>query len=275
VVPAFIELARPGRGGPAERPSLSNHDKENHMRTVRCLRGTVAGFAIAIGLAVTLPAGAASAAPVPAGRLPARTVLAGRQGQVRPLYDYGPWTVENSPGTYDSSPSPSHSNGVGVSNGTRLTLECYFWGAPAGPYSDPLWYEVGYGDWINDHYLNTPGTAANPQPQTPECWPGAGPPPTGSSVGWSVTFGAENSPGTWATSPSAARGVSGIGIGNGDTIGLNCYLFGNPDGPYGNTLWYVAEDLSNNTYGWINDHYLSTPGTAANPEPQTGRCPGF
>jgi hypothetical protein len=66
--------------------------------------------------------------------------------------------------------------------------------------------------------------------------------------------------------------MSSIGVNNNDTIGLACYYFGHATGPYGNTLWYLAEDISNNTYGWINDHYLNTPGTAANPDPQTPIC---
>jgi len=45
-----------------------------------------------------------------------------------------------------------------------------------------------------------------------------------------------------------------------------------PGGPYGNTLWYYAADVDNNTHGWINDYYLTTPGTATAPQPQTGHC---
>jgi hypothetical protein len=231
------------------------------MRIIRSMRGAVAGMAIALGLIAALPASAFASA-TPAGPRPAS----------HSSCPSGTWQVVNSPGTYDSSPSPSHSNGVAVSNGSCLGFDCYYYGAPAGPYGDPLWYEVGFDFWINDHYLNTPGTAANPQPQGEHCWPGSGSSAGGASVGYGPIFTAENSPGRWGNSPTFARDVSGTGISTGDAIGLNCYYYGNATGPYGNTLWYLAEDITNNTYGWINDHYLSTPGTAANPQPQTSRC---
>ncbi|GAB3189032.1 hypothetical protein GCM10027259_59120 [Micromonospora palomenae] len=47
---------------------------------------------------------------------------------------------------------------------------------------------------------------------------------------------------------------------------------GAPAGPYNNTLWYHAYDWQRGTHGWINDHNLNTPGTAANPQPQTEKC---
>lgn len=222
-------------------------------------------IAIALGLLAVVPAAAASSSPMSTKLLSVRSTLA-------TACSHGTWQVENSPGSYDSSPNPSHSNGVAVANGRCLSLDCYYYGAPAGPYGDPLWYEVGFDYWINDHYLNTPGTAANPQPQGSHCWPGSGSSAGGEGVGYGPTFKAENSPAHWGNSPTLARDVSGTGIGNGNAIGLDCYYYGNAAGPYGNTLWYLAEDISNNTYGWINDHYLNTPGTATSPQPQTGHC---
>lgn len=59
---------------------------------------------------------------------------------------------------------------------------------------------------------------------------------------------------------------------NGEPMYLFCYEWGSPVGPYGNTLWYFAEDDNNGNVDWINDHYLDTPGTAANPQPQTPQC---
>jgi hypothetical protein len=112
---------------------------------------------------------------------------------------------------------------------SAVTLNCYYWGTPAGPYGNTLWYEAEtdtqfpIDGLINDHYLNTPDTAANSQPQTAHC-------PFGAGTGMGLAY------------------------------------------PYGNILWYLGEDITNDTYGWINDHYLSTPGTAANPQPQTGSC---
>jgi len=37
-------------------------------------------------------------------------------------------------------------------------------------------------------------------------------------------------------------------------------------------LWYLAEDMNNQTFGWVNDHNLCTPDTAANPVPETWSC---
>lgn len=55
-------------------------------------------------------------------------------------------------------------------------------------------------------------------------------------------------------------------------MSLYCYAYGGPAGPYGNVLWYYAEDLNTQTFGWVNDHYLSTPDTAANPVPESWSC---
>ncbi len=189
----------------------------------------------------------------------------------RPLFNLGPWTVVNSPGTWRNSPN-INDTGAGLANGSSVTLSCYYFGGPAGQFSNTLWYVAessnGTVGFVNDHYLNTPGTAAAPQPQAPHCSPSAG---TGNVVSGSVNFTAENSPGTWDQSPSASDGSS-IGISNGNTMNLACYYFGAAAGPFGNTLWYLAEDTTNHSFGWINDHYLNTPGTAAAPQPQTPHC---
>ena len=79
------------------------------------------------------------------------------------------------------------------------------------------------------------------------------------------------SSGTWSNSPSASD-LSGYAFGNNNPIGLQCWEYGGPAGPYSNTLWYWAQDTANNTYGWISDHNLTTPGTATHPQPQGGEC---
>lgn len=245
------------------------------MTISRHLWHVMAATVIALSAAAGLPAITASAAQAASStHLAAHTIRAARPDSMRPLYDYGPWTVENSPGHWFSSPNPNHHTSSALPNGTAVTLICYYWGAPAGPYGDTLWYQAQTDaqfpieGLINDHYLNTPGTAANPQPQAPHCQYGAG----GGMLAYSKKFTAENSPGTFGNSPTAARDMSGITVHNGNTIGLTCYWYGNPAGPYGNTLWYLADDLTTGTYGWINDHYLNTPGTAASPQPQTMSC---
>lgn len=82
---------------------------------------------------------------------------------------------------------------------------------------------------------------------------------------WSVV----NSPGVWANSPTFTADTGG-GLGNGTQVWLKCYYRGAAEGPYGNTVWYLATD--GNTVGLINDHFLNTPGTAANPQFQTSHC---
>jgi hypothetical protein len=179
------------------------------------------------------------------------------------------WTVVNSPGKLDTSPNPSFQSSYSISNGTQLVLGCYLYGAPAGPYGNTLWYQLQFNLWINDHYLNTPGTAANPEPQTQHCQ-GAG--TGGSDEGFTPRVTAINSPGYWSNSLTTARDVSGIRISSGDAIFLGCYYYGAKTGPYGNYLWYFAYDNTNHTYGYINDHYLNTTDTANNPDPLTTRC---
>jgi len=178
------------------------------------------------------------------------------------------WGVINNPGTYDSSPNRSYSNGHSVSS--PVTLRCYYFGAPAGPYGNTLWYQVGsgYSNWINDHYLDTPGTAADPEPQAPHCGHKAG---SGDPI-FTRAWTAENSPPGMGNSPTYAWEDSSYAVHNGDQISLSCYLFGNATGPYGNTLWYWAWDQQTDSDGWINDHYLNTPGTAANPVLETDHC---
>jgi hypothetical protein len=179
------------------------------------------------------------------------------------------WAVVNGPVRLDGSPNPSFATSLSMSDGTQLVLGCYLYGAPAGPYGNTLWYKLQFGYWINDHYLNTPGTAASPQPQTQHCG-GAG--NGGSDEGFGPQFTAINTPAHWSNSVTTARDVSNIAISNGDSILLGCYYYGAKTGPYGNYLWYYAYDATNNTHGFINDHYLTTTDTANNPDPLTGEC---
>jgi hypothetical protein len=88
--------------------------------------------------------------------------------------DGGVWTVVNGPVVYYNSANASRDSNPNGSftDGERIDLQCYEFGGPAGPYGDPLWYltytSQGY-EFINDHYLNTPDTAANPVPETWSC----------------------------------------------------------------------------------------------------------
>lgn len=101
--------------------------------------------------------------------------------------------------------------------------------------------------------------------------------------GYAPIFTAVNADGGvyWRADPNwnDAIRLAGHGIYNGDQIALDCYQFGGPVAPYGNTLWYYAVNTSrwdsqtgNYQSGWVNDHFLNTPGTAANPQPQTLPC---
>ncbi|MER7645171.1 hypothetical protein [Streptomyces sp. NPDC126522] len=208
-------------------------------------------------------ASAALATPMIAGLLlsgaPAHAVPARPAAQ--PVFQ-----IVNSPGTTDRSPSATDPSSTTIANGTNVTLVCYYYGAPAGQYGNTLWYMAafnGTAGWINDHNLNTPGTAANPQPQSSHCQ-------TGFSARTSG-FSTANNPGTWSNSPSLSDN-SGVGLGNGQPVYLQCYYYGAAAGQYGNTLWYLAETSTNGPARWINDHNLNTPGTAANPQPQTPHC---
>jgi hypothetical protein len=218
--------------------------------------------------AVTAAAGSLAAAG------PATATQAG-PGAARPAYDYGPWTVENSPGNWENFPD-TYSAGAGLGNTTSVYLECYFYGQAEGPYGNTLWYlamtENGaQSGWINDHYLSTPGTAAAPEPQVPHCAHTAG---TGLLQNSGKTFDVTGSPGNWGNSPTAGNDVSGYGITNGDPVELLCYLEGAETGPYDNTLWYFALDTTtgHQSFGWINDHYLNTPDTAANQILEASAC---
>jgi hypothetical protein len=86
----------------------------------------------------------------------------------------------------------------------------------------------------------------------------------------------------WREDPHTAdyQSISGYGPYDGYQVAVDCWAYGDPVGPYGNRLWYYAEQWSPTTYvgdgsGWINDHYLNTPGTAANPQPVGPECNGY
>ncbi|MEV4118499.1 hypothetical protein [Micromonospora sp. NPDC049645] len=65
--------------------------------------------------------------------------------------------------------------------------------------------------------------------------------------------------GSLRANPHTDYGNAGT-FGAGDSMWLQCYFFGGPAGQYGNKLWYLAYDVNRNTYGWINDTNLNTPG---------------
>lgn len=75
----------------------------------------------------------------------------------------------------------------------------------------------------------------------------------------------------WGNFPTIERAAS-FGFINTDQIGLGCYSFGAPASPNNNTLWYEAYDVARGTHGWIDDDYLSTPGTASSPQLRTDPC---
>ncbi len=80
----------------------------------------------------------------------------------------------------------------------------------------------------------------------------------------------------WRSSPDMNTAIAqpGVGVYTGDGVALDCYAYGGPGGPYGDRLWYWGEEYNGfgSGQGWITDHYLTTPGTAANPQPQGPRC---
>ena len=101
--------------------------------------------------------------------------------------------------------------------------------------------------------------------------------PGGTYCTWSVTSAADGGI-YWRSEPDWNTPVQtpGTGVYPGDSVYLFCYAWGSAVAPYGNTLWYFAEnDSRGGTQGWVNDHFLDTPGTAANPQPQTGECNGY
>lgn len=232
---------------------------------IKRLMRTSALAVVAIGAALTGLVGAS--APAQAASNPTPAV---HSAAVRPQ-DGGVWTVVNGPVVwYNSANASRDANPSGsFTNGEQLDLACYEFGGPAGPYGDPLWYltYTGQGfEFINDHYLNTPGTAAHPSPQGLPCFgPGYGDAypfgPYYSAVGSAI----------WSNEPSTGFNTD-FGFGNGDQMSLYCYTYGGAAGPYNNILWYLADDTTNHTYGWVNDHYLSTPDTAANPIPEAPPC---
>lgn len=179
-------------------------------------------------------------------------------------------------GSGDLRANPNTNRGTSGTFGQNdeMWLQCYFFGGPAGQYGNKLWYWAynytrATQGFINDTNLNTPGTAANPQPQAEPCLPAG----YGSDYPGSVSFKVVNAPSlvVWGNSPSTMW-AAGHGFANNETMRLHCYFFGGPAGQYGNVLWYLAYNVNRNTYGWINDTNLNTPGTAANPQVQTSRC---
>lgn len=210
-----------------------------------------------------------------AAQAPARAATEGRdtqRGAVAGAY-FGVLNAPN-PVNYRKHPNWSYPDSDTFRNGDVLWLGCYFIGAPAGPNNNPLWYHAnntwdgGLG-FVNDRYLNTPGTATSPQPQAEPCMPAG----EGRIYADSAVYTAVNAPSTvlFGNHPSKMWSA-GHGFINGDTMELTCHFFGAPAGPYNNTLWYMAYDRQRSTHGWINDHNLNTPGTAANPQPQTPAC---
>lgn len=193
------------------------------------------------------------------------------------------FTAENAPNPVAFRNSPNWGDASsrlpGFRTGQRMALICYEFGGPAGPYGNTLWYwawdqSLGLvGGWVNDHYLNTPGTAAHPEPQTSSTCKQTSGSGEGQGDYSGRIFSAVNASGgiAWRNFPAWNYPAS-RNVGQGDLINLGCYMYGGAAGPYGNTLWYSAFDEKTDTYGWINDHYLSTPGTAASPQPQTWAC---
>ena len=84
----------------------------------------------------------------------------------------------------------------------------------------------------------------------------------------------------WGPWSAAYQAISGYGEYDGYAVTLDCWAFGDPVGPYGNRLWYYAEQWSpqpavGDGRGWINDHYLDTSDTASNPQPIGPECQGY
>lgn len=79
----------------------------------------------------------------------------------------------------------------------------------------------------------------------------------------------------WRNSPNwnDTNRITGQGVYNGDQLDLKCWEYGTSAGSYSpNPLWYYAYSYTRNQWGWVNDHYLTTPGTAASPQPQGYPC---
>jgi hypothetical protein len=74
--------------------------------------------------------------------------------------------------------------------------------------------------------------------------------------------------------------VTGFGVYAGDSVQLICYAFGGPVGPYNDSLWYYADNLTRPlvsttglpNIGYLNAHYIND-GMAANvPDPGVPAC---
>jgi hypothetical protein len=246
------------------------------MRHVLIWRAVAGGSAIAMTLGIGGLCDAPAMGALATGRpmavtaaTPPGRMMAGAQPAINNNFQ-----VLNAPSpvAFRGSPNWSYPTSVGFVSGNSMGLECYEYGAPAGPYDNRLWYEAidyanGYAGWINDHYLSTPGTAAHPQPQTAECLPSGYGGQFNSGPTYQVVEAATSQ--YFDNSPNSGdyNGSSGY-YDNGDNVQLYCYEYGAPTGPYGNPLWYIAYDPARGTYGWINDHYLNTPDTAAHPIPE-------
>lgn len=151
------------------------------------LRGRLSTFVVTAAIAVGIAAGGATSAhaQTPAqpqaapANFPAVAPLQANAAPhaVRPSGIAGDWTVVNADGGVYWRNSPnwndtSRITGSGIYNGDQLYLACWSWGGPVDPYGNTLWYYAyddtrGQQGWVNDHFLNTPGTAANPQIQSP------------------------------------------------------------------------------------------------------------
>lgn len=238
-----------------------------HLRKI-ALGAVVAAAAIS---AAGTPALAASTAPHAASVHPADSDC----GQF-PEYAI---TGEPTGGFYlDDQPNtgyPDSADGLPMSyNNDPVCLSSYEYSQPVGPYNNILWYfaydlSTNIGGWINDHYLTTTDTAANPVPVTTPLEPeyGSGTAPSQTQF---ATVGSTN----WGNFPTFSYDSSAT-FASGDRVELNCYVRGAAAGPYNNTVWYFAQDASGK-HGWINDHWLNTPGTAAQPVLEAIACaPAF
>ena len=69
----------------------------------------------------------------------------------------------------------------------------------------------------------------------------------------------------------------GWGVYNGDTIEANCWLIGDPVGPYENTIWVLGKNVTRSrpggqdNSGYINTHYVDD-GQKANNAPELPHC---
>lgn|GEM_PF-3810812 len=87
--------------------------------------------------------------------------------------------------------------GFGVYAGEQMSVDCYSWGDPVGPYNNHVWYRgldvsrpivnghSNYG-YMNTHYVNDGMTADHAYPGIPSC--NAPPPPPPPPIGKLVTY---------------------------------------------------------------------------------------